>query len=247
MARDFDLGISGPPLAIAHGLHRDRSRRHGGRHRAGDRARRLRVVGAARARRRVGVDALVAPRELGVARPQHRRGARSAAPRRLRVPPRGRSTGREGAAPVRPLGLDGRAVLTRRRRLFELQWRSDAIARAIGGVVRSRWSWPPTASCSGRSPTPPLRGSLSLGTARRVRDRGRRYQLDRVRWSQLGARRRVATGGRGAAARRVDGRGRRAPPSALAPPPGCRRARSACATSRSRTRRTSGPCSMAST
>ena len=46
------------------------------------------------ARRRVAGDALAAARERGLARPQHRRGARRAARRRLRLPPRRRSARR---------------------------------------------------------------------------------------------------------------------------------------------------------
>src|SRR5438093_499388 len=49
----------------------------------------LGFVGVVRVERRVAGDALAAARERGLARPQHRRGARRAARRRLRLPPRG--------------------------------------------------------------------------------------------------------------------------------------------------------------
>ena len=54
-------------------------------------------------------DPLAAPRERGVARPQHRRGARRATPCRLRLPARRRSTGGQGVAAVRP-GRRGRST-----------------------------------------------------------------------------------------------------------------------------------------
>ena len=63
VARDFDLGMTGPPLSIsmdfiASGL--------------------VEMIGADSARRRVVGDSLAAPRERDLARPQHRRGARRA-------------------------------------------------------------------------------------------------------------------------------------------------------------------------
>ena len=104
MARDFDLGITGPPLVDQHGLHRERARRDG---------RRARVAAWCCSRFAwwaplllVGawvLDALAAARERGLAGPQHRRGAHRAAPRRVRVPARGRRARGEGAAAVRPV------------------------------------------------------------------------------------------------------------------------------------------------
>ena len=67
MARDFDLGITGPPLAIAMDFIAIGLVDMVGGMLPGDRARRLPLVGASRARRRVGRDALAAARELGVA------------------------------------------------------------------------------------------------------------------------------------------------------------------------------------
>ena len=67
VARDFDLGMTGPPLSIsmdfiAGGLvETDRRRR------VGHRPRRVRLVGAARARRRLAGDALAAARERRLA------------------------------------------------------------------------------------------------------------------------------------------------------------------------------------
>ena len=72
VARDFDLGMTGPPLSysmdfIAGGL----VGMIGGLA-VGGRSLRVCVVGAARPRRRMARDALAAARERGLARSQHR-------------------------------------------------------------------------------------------------------------------------------------------------------------------------------
>ena len=169
----------------------------------------LRVVGAAGARRRVARHALAAARERRLARPQHRRGARGAAGRRLRVSARGRSAGRQGAAAVRPRGLDDRRASSRGARSCtscSTRPRGCASGRWSGACC---WCWRRTCWCSGRSrPTRRRAGSRS-GSWSSSRRRGRRG-ADRVRRAELGARRRGGAGGRGAAARGRDGAARRA-------------------------------------
>ena len=108
VARDFDLGMTGPPLSIsmdfiASGM----VEMIGGVASAVD-PRRIRMVGADPARRRVAGDALAAARERGLARPQHRGGARRAARCRLRLPAGGRPAREQGTAAVRPRRLDDR-------------------------------------------------------------------------------------------------------------------------------------------
>ena len=122
MARDFDLGITGPPLSIAMDFIASGLVEMVGGLASAVVLVRLRVVGAAPARAARGSHALAAARERGLARPQHRRGARRAA----RMPttptgsrstrPRRRSCGSSGSPagrrPVRRAGA---------RRLYELQ------------------------------------------------------------------------------------------------------------------------------
>ena len=126
VARDFDLGMTGPPLNvaldfIAGGLV--------------ELVRRRRVaavlfvflVGAAGARRCVDGDALPAARERGLVRSQHRRGPGRAARCRLRVHPRRQSAGEQGAA---SLGLAGWVIerfVSRRTRLHELQYHATRL------------------------------------------------------------------------------------------------------------------------
>ena len=110
VARDFDLGMTGPPLSlsmdfIAGGLVALLARLG-----LGGRAVRLRLVGAAGAGRRLAGDALAAAGERRLARPQHRRGAAGAAGRRLRLPAGGRPAGGEGGAAVRAGRLGDRPV-----------------------------------------------------------------------------------------------------------------------------------------
>ena len=123
--------------AAAHldGLHRERAGRAGRRARVGG------CVLAAyawwaplAARRRLARHALAAARERRVARPQDGRGARGAAPRGLRLPARGRSARGEGAAPVRPRGLDGRALPRAPAAPVRAALAGDAAARAAGAL-----------------------------------------------------------------------------------------------------------------
>ena len=150
VARDFDLGMTGPPLSysmdfIAGGL----VGMIGGLAAAivlfG-----FCVVGAARARRRVARDALAAARERGLARSQHRRSAERPARRGLRVPPRRRSAGQQGAAAVRA-GAAGRSSGSspgaRGFTSCSTTRHGCASGRSRGACCSSR---PPTSSCSGR-------------------------------------------------------------------------------------------------
>ena len=77
VARDFDLGMTGPPLSISMDFIAGGLVEHARRPGLGRRPVRLRVVGAAGAGRRVARHALAAARERGLAGPQHRRGARA--------------------------------------------------------------------------------------------------------------------------------------------------------------------------
>ena len=205
MARDFDLGISGPPLVDLDGLHRVRAGRVGRRARLGAAC----SLGYAwwaplAARGRLARHALAAARERRLARPQHRRGSRGAAPRRLRLPPRGRPAGGEGAAAVRAGRLDGRALprapapaassCSGRRR-------GCASGRCCGACCSCS---PRTSSCSGRWPRRggDGRAARSAGWSR---SRARRSSTSMIAFggSVVGARRRGRAGGRGAAAARA--------------------------------------------
>ena len=145
-----------------------------------------------------------------MARPQHGRGARRAAPRRVRVPARGRPAGREGAAAVRARRVDDRPVHRQADAALRAAVPGDAAARDGRSSGASCWSWAPTCWCSGRWRQPRRRTALAWSEAvvfAQVRDR---RQHDRVRRAELGARRRGRAGGRSAPARAGDGAGRRA-------------------------------------
>ena len=172
-----------------HGLHRRRPGRDDRRPRLRRRALRLRLVGAARARRRLAGDALAAARERGLARPQHRRSPRRAARRGLRLPARRRSAaGKE----LRLFGLADWTIdrfVTRRTRLHALQYEATRLREqpvlwslllVIGANVVVFWS---LASAAGD-------GTPEPGADGRVRPERGRHVDDRVRRAQLGARRR---------------------------------------------------------
>ena len=95
---------------------------------------RLRLVGAACARRRLARDALAAARERGLARPEHRGGPQRPARCRLRVSAGGGPAGGQGAAAVRAGGLDDRPVLARRHAAARAAVAGDATARAAGAL-----------------------------------------------------------------------------------------------------------------
>ena len=163
MARDFDLGITGPPLSysmnfIADGL-------------VGL------VSGVASAIvlayygwwqaivlvARVVVDALAAARERGLVRPPHARRDAGPAPRRLLVPPGRRPPGGQGGPPVRPRRLGDRPLHR------ASAGGSTTCSTRRRGCASGRWSarWrscsSPTSSCSGRSAERAADGDLDAG------------------------------------------------------------------------------------
>ena len=192
-----------------HGLHRQRAGRAPRRAGRGRGAVPLLLVGAPPARRGVGLDALAAAGERGLAGPQHRRGALRPAPRRLRVPAgRGRARG-EGAAAVRPVGLGGRPL----RRPPPPPLRAAVAGHPAAGAVGGR--------LPGHRPRRQPRrvlGHRGRGGRRPDRPgRGQRVPADRVlhqrhrlRRAELGARRCRGPGRRRAAAGGGHGPGRRA-------------------------------------
>ena len=123
-----------PAAVVLDGLHRRRAGRHDRRPGRGGRALRVRVVGAARARRRMAGDALAAARERRLARSQHRRSAQRPARRRLRVSAGRRSAGQQGAAAVRPGRLDDRSIHRTAHAASPAAVRGDAPARAAARV-----------------------------------------------------------------------------------------------------------------
>ena len=231
VARDFDLGMTGPPLSIsmdfiAGGL----VELIGG------------VASALSLRVRWWAPLVLAGAWLAthwllresarLARPQHRRGARGAARRRLRLPARRRSAGEQGAAAVRPRRLDDRPLRrARARRCTSCSTRRRGCARSRCCGACSSCS-APTSPCSGRSRSAVVGGSLDLGALVVFAQCAVGVVADRVRRVQLGARRRGGAGRRGAAARARRWRRRARCRPATARPTACRRARSAFATCR---------------
>ena len=203
----------------------------------GGRAVRLRLVGAAGARRRVAVDALAAAGERGVEGPQHHRGPRGEHPRRLRVPAGRGPAGRQGAAGLRALRLGARPVRS------APPASSSTSSRRRPGCASGRW---PSASLLVAAANLAVFGALARGhrvgragpgSHDRLRAGGRGHLPDRLRRAQLGPRRGGRPGRRGAAAARGDPSGRRAVPGRRrARPPACPLARSGSATSASPTR-----------
>ena len=173
-----------------------------------------------------------------------------AAARGVRLPARRGPARGQGAAPLRPGRLGDGAV----RRPADAAAPSCSTRRRACGRGRS-----PGACCSWPPPTSLVFWSLASAAASGRLDLGRLVvfaqvavgvSADRLRRPELGARRRRGAGGRGAAPRAGDGRAGRARGSAAgaaARPTVCPRARSASATSRSPTRAATGRCSRAST
>ena len=168
VARDFDLGMTGPAAVDLDGLHRRRAGRD-------DRRRRVRAScsfafawwAPLAARRRVAGDALAAARERRLARPQHRRSARARS-----ATPTTRTASPSIRPPAKELRLFGLAAVDassasshRRTRLHAAAVRGDAAARAAARVEPAARHRAPTSSCSGRSPTSAVGGSLDLGAA----------------------------------------------------------------------------------
>ncbi len=84
---------------------------------------------------RLAGDALAAGRERGVARPQHRRGARRQQARRLRLPDGRRPTAGQGAADVRPRRLGRRPLHGSTSAALRAPERRDPAARAAGRAL----------------------------------------------------------------------------------------------------------------
>ena len=231
VARDFDLGMTGPPLSISmdfiaggHGRD-DRRARRGGRCSSRTPGGR-RSCSAAPGWPRTGCCARALS---GAIATPTRCAARSATP----TTPTGWPSIR---APAKELRLFGLADWTHRA----LRRPADACCTRCStrrrGCARSRCSgaccsspranvvvfWSLASDARG-GPPHPRRG-------RRLRAGGDRHVDDRVRRAQLGARRRGGAGGGRAAARSGDGGGRRAAVGPAAGRGACRRARSASAT-----------------
>ena len=151
-------------------------------------------------------------------------GAAGPAPRRVLVPPRRRPAGGQGGAPVRARRLGAStASRAQRRQLYDLQYEATRLReRPLAGVPGARRS-PPTSSCSGRSATAAADGRLDLCRRRRRHAGGGRRQCDRLRRAQLGDRQRRRAGRRRRPAGAGDGGRRRllatATVRAAAPPP----------------------------
>ena len=117
-----------PAAVILDGLHRRRAGRDDRRARRGRGPVRVRVVGAARARRRVAGDALAAARERRLARPQHRRGARAPS-----ATPTTRIASRSIRRPARSCACSASSAgrierfIARRTRLHELQYEATRL------------------------------------------------------------------------------------------------------------------------
>ena len=232
VARDFDLGMTGPPLSIsmdfiAGGL----VEMIGGLASAVVLVR-LRVVGADRARaargwRRTGCCARA--RSGATATPTRCARAQRDADYayRLAVDP-------PASKELRLFGLAGWTIdrfVARRTRLHELQYEATRLREQPLLVEPADRRSPRTSSCSGRWPRRPPPGASSLGEVVVYAQCAVGDVDDRVRRAQLGARRRGGAGGRGAAARsrRWRAAGALAVGRALAQP-ACPRARSASAT-----------------
>ena len=163
VARDFDLGMTGPPLSIsmdfiAGGL--------------------VEMIGGLASAAVLVAYAWWAPlvlggawlathwllRESAVWRDRNTDEVRErAARRRLRLPARGRSAGQQGAASVRPGRLDDRALRRAAHDAARAAVPGHAPARAAGGLEPAARHSPPTSSSSGRWRRGGASGSLDLG------------------------------------------------------------------------------------
>ena len=149
VARDFDLGMTGPPLNVSSISSRAVSSRWsvGSHWRSSSSA--LCLVGAHRARRRVDRDALSAARERRLVRSQHRRSPQRPARRRLRLQPRGRSAREQGASALRACRLGHRPLYQPAHPTARAAVSSDASTRTsvvLEPLARRR---PPTSPFSG--------------------------------------------------------------------------------------------------
>ena len=83
----------------------------------------------------VGIDTLAAARERGLAGPEHSRSALRPAPRGLRLPTRRRSAAGKGAATLRPRRLDGRALHRAPQTAVRVAVPRNAAAGEVGALV----------------------------------------------------------------------------------------------------------------
>ena len=213
MGRDFDLGITGPPLSISMDFIASGLVEMIGGPRVGRRARRVCLVGPAGAGREPGSRptgccaraASGSDRNTDEVREAQRHADYAY---KLAVDP-------PAAKELRLFGLAGWTVerfRARRRQLFELRWEATRLRErpvlwslllVLGRErvrLRGRWRF---VRLRGRQRRP--------RPARDLRQRCHRHEHDRLRRPLVGARRRGGTGGRRAAPRGLDAGGRRDP------------------------------------
>ena len=133
------------------------------------------------------------------------RGARRAAPRRLRVPARGGPARGEGGAPVRPVRLGDGALRRPADAAPRAAVPSDPPAREAAALEPARGRARATSSCSGSLGTAAFEGRVDLGRAIAFAQARGGRERDRLRRPQLGARRRVGSGRRHAPTGAADG------------------------------------------
>ena len=206
-------GHDGAAAAHLDGLHRRRAGPDAGRAGVGGRPLRLRLVGAAGAGRRLAGDSLAAAGERGLEGPQHRRGAPGPAGRRLRLPPRRRRPGGQGAAPLRPAGLDAGPVRRPPDEAARAAVRGHPDAGALGAQQpgRGRRRQPAGVLAAGRRRVgrvdrPRPAGHVRAGRHRGVGHRLRRAELGAGRGRRSRGRRVAPEAGHGSR-RRADRRG----------------------------------------
>ena len=234
VARDFDLGMTGPPLSysmdfIAGGL--------------------VGMIGGLASAVVLFGFAWWAPlvlggawlsthwllRESAIWRDRNTDEVRArAARRRLCLSPRRRSAGEQGAAAVRARRLDARTLHRHAHAAAPAPVRGDTAARAAAALEPAHRRRPPTSWSSGRSRPPRRSGRLDLGEIVIYAQMCGRHVAHRVRRAELGARRRLGAGRGRPPAGACDGRRRSADVRPAAGALACRAARSASATSRLR-------------
>ncbi len=208
MARDFDLGISGPPLSISMDFIASGLVEMVGGTGVGGGAGRLRLVGAAAAggrvaRRRIGCCAKARCGAIAIRMRFARRSATPTTPigwRSIRRPPRncGCSDSPNGRSSGSRRGAGACSICGGRRR-------DCASGRCCGACC---WCCPRTSWCSGRWRADAAAGRLAVGHVVTFASAAVEHQHDRVRRIVVGARRRGGAGRRGAAPAGGDGAGR---------------------------------------
>ena len=201
-----------PAAVDRHGLHRERARRDGRRASAPAIVLvAVRVVGADRARRVAWASTHWLLRESAVWRDRNTdevRNAQRHADYAYRL-----AVDAPAAKELRLFGLAAWVVerfAARRRRLYELQWRGDAAARASGDRLPRDRARRQRRRVLGARRRGVERHASSLGAVVVYLQTAIGTERDRVRRPELGARRRRRAGCRDAPARGGDGAGRRA-------------------------------------